>query len=283
MDSENFLNLLKDNKNFNEKTLIELKDIINKYPYFQTAIIAYLLNILKISKESTFEKYLHELTLYIPDHKHFFKLCENILTEKSSQKSSKTDINKKYDTIRNEDNTTLTTNTKNHDLKNKTKPLNDENNEPASQNYNLLELDLLSNEITETKELKNKSDDTLDNLIYPVSSVPYIELIDENETPSNGEKIQTNKEEDLIEKFIREQPKIIPKQENETEIKEIKIRDENIEDSEHFITETLAKIYIKQGLYAKAIFIYEKLCLKYPEKNAYFVAQIENIKKLSNK
>ena len=59
--------------------------------------------------------------------------------------------------------------------------------------------------------------------------------------------------------------------------------DENAKDrsdSPEFVTETLAKIYMRQGMYKQAILAYEKLSLKYPEKNTYFAGQIEEVKKL---
>ena len=47
-----------------------------------------------------------------------------------------------------------------------------------------------------------------------------------------------------------------------------------------FFTENLAKIYIKQLRYEKALQIIKKLSLKYPEKNIYFADQIRFLEKL---
>ena len=45
------------------------------------------------------------------------------------------------------------------------------------------------------------------------------------------------------------------------------------------LSENLAIIYKNQGKTKKAIEIYEKLILKFPEKEAYFATRIEDLKK----
>jgi len=85
----------------------------------------------------------------------------------------------------------------------------------------------------------------------------------------------------LIDKFLEAQPKMPAAKPNESD-SNVDNDEPNKEDHEDFVTETLASIYAQQGYYKKAIQIFEKLSLKYPEKSVYFAAQIEKITSLMN-
>ncbi len=105
------------------------------------------------------------------------------------------------------------------------------------------------------------------------------ENIQENSRDTADEKA---KNDELINKFIINSPHILPKKPDVSDKKQTDISESSGRENEGFITETLAKIYINQGYYSKAIFAYEKLSLKFPEKSSYFATQIEKIKKLIN-
>lgn len=83
--------------------------------------------------------------------------------------------------------------------------------------------------------------------------------------------------DDLVDKFIQEQPRI---QQNKAGFfNPINMAKKSVQDSDEFITETLAKIYVKQGNISKGIRAYQKLSLKFPEKNVYFASLIEELKR----
>ncbi len=93
-------------------------------------------------------------------------------------------------------------------------------------------------------------------------------------------KNDRNKKANLIDKFIESKAKIVPKKDYHSDNK---LSTESIIEDEELFTEQLAKIYIKQGHLEKALETYEKLYLKYPEKNIYFATRIEYVKRLMNK
>ncbi|PZX20634.1 hypothetical protein LX69_00055 [Breznakibacter xylanolyticus] len=85
---------------------------------------------------------------------------------------------------------------------------------------------------------------------------------------------------DIIDSFLKQgDKKIIPKPKvaDERDVAENSLRE-----SEDLMTETLANIHIKQKHYDKAITIFEKLSLKYPEKNIYFASRIQELERLIN-
>ncbi len=84
---------------------------------------------------------------------------------------------------------------------------------------------------------------------------------------------------DIIDSFLQTGNKrIVPKKEAADEI--VDIAAPSIEENEALMTETLANIHIKQKHYHKAITIFEKLSLKYPEKSIYFAARIKEMERL---
>ena len=82
---------------------------------------------------------------------------------------------------------------------------------------------------------------------------------------------------ELIDAFLAKQDKIVPD-----------VNAENTEDlsekswaaPDELMTETLAKVFVKQKKYNKALEAYQILGLKYPEKNSFFANQIKEIKRL---
>ena len=92
-------------------------------------------------------------------------------------------------------------------------------------------------------------------------------------TETELEKI---KKLDLIDKFIEASPKIPPvKSDTKTPV----IRDTPA-DTSALMTETLARVYLEQKKYQKAIQAYQILILKYPEKSSFFADRISDIKNI---
>lgn len=89
--------------------------------------------------------------------------------------------------------------------------------------------------------------------------------------------VAPKKGSEIIEKFIQKDPIIQPP--SPESINNENMARQSAEDNYVLVTETLANIYVDQGLYPKAIEVFKKLILKYPEKKSYFATRIEELEK----
>ena len=91
--------------------------------------------------------------------------------------------------------------------------------------------------------------------------------------------VEKRKKTELIDKFIETSPKISPVKHG---VPSTATFDLNASDNSYLMTETLARVYLEQKKYQKAIQAYEILILKYPEKSSFFADRITDIKILQH-
>jgi hypothetical protein len=230
-----------------KETLYDLRSLIALYPYYQPARLLMLQN-LYLLHDPTFDEELRRAAIYVTDRKVLFNLVE----------ASHYKINKHKETTRQ-----------------KTKKDQTENN----RTINLIDEFLNSIPQQEISGAVQKRKPTPADAA--VDYVSYLLDIESEEEHQAEENVQL-KGQNLIDNFIKneggkiklkEKPEFVPEIENETE-------SENFLGEDGYFTETLAKIYIKQGRYSKALEIIKRLNLNYPKKNVYFADQIRFLEKL---
>ncbi len=92
-----------------------------------------------------------------------------------------------------------------------------------------------------------------------------------------GSPPSKRKKFEMIDKFIAENPKIVP---TEEKLPKIDIKSSTKLDKNELMTETLAKVYLEQKKYKQAIQAYKILSLKYPEKSSFFADRIKAVMNL---
>ncbi len=244
------INLIRHPELMDRETLYDLRSLIAQYPYYQTARLLMLKN-LYILHDPTFDEELRRAAIYITDRKVIFNLVESAHYQ-------------------------LKTTEKNADEKKQTKGA-----EQRPSTNELIDKFLETIPVEEEKDKSKKRKPTAAD-----AAIDYVAYLLETEEKEDvkSEETESSPTLDLIDTFINnnEQGRIELK-ENIEYVPEIADEDDKNgenEDEEGYFTETLARIYIKQGRYSQALEIIKRLNLAYPKKNAYFADQIRFLEKL---
>jgi len=231
-------------------TLYELRSLLALYPYYQTVRLLLLQN-LYLLHDPTFDEELRRAAIYITDRRVLFQMIEAVHYRHPSHQSA-------------------------------------QNNQstPSNQNNQSNRTLSLINNFLDSIPKENETDDEKKNHRKPTpadAAVDYVAYLLETEGETLGsDAVPKMKGQSLIDDFINidkgrfvlnEEPQSPQETEEGTE------NDENTP-NEGVFTETLARIYIKQGKYSQALEIIQRLSLVYPKKNAYFADQIRFLKKL---
>lgn len=243
MEKKTFYKLLESAENLSDETLNQLKDLINRYPYFQEARVLYLQS-LKLLGNGNFNSEVKAQSGLIADRQNLFKkLNPSKLAAAADAKP---------------ENSVIATQVE----------------QSLSQNAD--DIIVLESNAANAVTINPAAD-------LNTTDTDILELIDSDEDvpeTKNDRHGNTN----LIDKFLNSNPKIEratpPGKDEVIENKDISLS--SIAQPEELASEPLAQIYLTQGYLEKALGVYEKLYLKYPEKSSYFADQIQKIKEQIN-
>lgn len=234
-------------ESLNRDTLYEFRVQLARYPYCQTLRLLLLKNLFLL-KDSSFSKELREAALYVSDRSLMFQLLER----------------SKY-----------------HAQANSEVADSEATNETDEFDRTLTLIDAFLSTLPEEKEEETQLEYVTDYTSF---------LLEQDDIDSTMSDSCSDSKFNLIDNFIEKSTQDTPLVQLSS-APVLGLQDDaesalnlsaNVieEDDDEYFTETLAKIYIKQHRYSKALEIIKKLSLKYPKKNAYFADQIKTLEEL---
>ncbi|MCI6550196.1 MAG: tetratricopeptide repeat protein [Prevotella sp.] len=243
----NIAELIKHPEQMDKETLYDLRSLLALYPYYQSARLLLLQN-LYLMHDPTFDEELRRAAVYITDRRVIFNFVEAAHYQLKGERNQKTGT---------------------------------EQSSEGDRTATLIDnfLDSIPPEDSEEKDRKRKptpADASVDYVAY------LLQTSDDTDSEGDESHLPAMKGQALIDNFInhdngkielKDEPEFVPQLEDEPQ-------DGPNEGEEGYYTETLARIYIKQGRYERALTIIQQLNLNYPKKNAYFADQIRFLKKL---
>ena len=260
MNKVDFIGYLEDTASLNAESIISLNELILEFPYCQSTRMLLTLNLF-VEKNIRYDSELKTTAVYVNNRGILRKNVDKLSTDDvrvvlpdegsvNQENAIKEENEVAEDSLKQNDNTR-----------------NDSTNESKVEKTKA-EIEDDAESIAEVKSI-------LERHIYELE----LEYEQKNKKPTVDGKSTTpvKQKSDLINDFIKNEPSISrPKTRFYDPIEKAK---ESIVDNENIVSETLADIFYDQGYLLKAIKIYQKLSLKFPEKSSYFAALIKKAEK----
>ena len=236
--------LLKHRFKLGEDTLGELHQLVEKYPYFHTARLLYVLNLF-VLHDKRFGEELRKASVCVPDRSVLFNMIEGMNYNISSLEGNA--------------------------------PIMTEGDEERT--VSLID-SFLSTTVDHDNQQESDGSDNKPSLLDATNDYASF-LIRQDEEQAQQEQSRQDapklKGQELIDNFIeltkgRQRVEIPDNESPDFESPEIS------DDDAEIYTETMTNIYIKQGRYSQALEILKRICLNNPKKSAYFANQMKLLK-----
>jgi len=289
LNKSNINKRLFDQQVFKESEMLEFKEIIGLYPYASVFAIAYLRGLKKM-EHIQFEDELHQHAFKIANRNVLYQLVNQLEEETDAETDvevvieaeTKTEIDAEVEEVIEAETKTETEVEAETEVEELIHPVSETTEKADTELETLInasaatttfihefnqqgaevDTELAKNELPkESKAIPSKAE---------IESTPksFNQWLTLGETTNNPELEEKKTTMISIEK---------PKREFYSPSKKAK---ESIDGNKMPVSETLAKIFVLQGNYPKAIYVYEQLIIIYPKKKSIFASQI---KQLSNK
>ena len=231
---ERIAELIKHPEYLDRDTLYELRSTLALYPYYQTARLLMLQN-LYLLHDPSFDEELRRAAIYITDRRVLFNMIE------AGHYRLRTSTVTKVPAAAPQEST-------------------------ASRTATLIDNFLDSIPKEDEGQARGKRKPTPAD-----AAVDYVAYLLETEGDKAEETVPEMKGQNLIDTFINADKGRIVLNEGPLLTPQTEKTDESAAEptDEEYFTETLARIYIKQGRYSKALEIIQRLSLQFPKKNAY--------------
>ncbi len=314
MNRGDFIDMLEERVQLTRQMVGEVYELIDIFPYFQSAHLL-LLKGLQSNGDIKFERQLRTSAVYIADREVLYCLLKNGKKPQEVQAAEASAKERPAEPVTSADSPFANQQTVIESARNSEQLINEiEHGSGQQQNENkedshphghsiLIPSDAGITEPAAVMLLMDEETAPEEEKVFymdPGFSVPdYSDLLEletdqdepgqiegaasaEIEREASAQGATRNRQAELIDKFILANPRIEPIREPP------KLPAEDLsaipsDKTRGFVTETLARIYINQGYYSKAIDIYTELSLKFPEKSSYFASQIEIVKEYLKK